>query len=223
VQLTLLRRLRRDDRGLTLPELLIAIVILGVIIGPLTAALIVYVLNSDRTMARLSESNDVQIVSAYFAQDVQSTGIRSAVAPFTPAISMLTTWTVATPCDGRRPPTGTALPTTPILRLLWDEPGSPAVRVQVSYVVTDVTPGNERQLRRIECRGSPPANPAEVVVARNLDQTVTRPQAAVVSCAPAAACNITPVPRSVTLTLKLRHPTSGASTDVTLTGQRRQA
>lgn len=223
MQLTLLRRLRHDDRGLTLPEMLIAIVILGLIIGPLTAGLIVYVLNSDRTVARLSESNDVQIASAYFAQDVQSTGIRGAATPFAPAVSMLTTWAVSTQCDGRRPPTGTALPTTPILRLLWDEPGSPAVRVQVSYVVTDVTPGNERQLRRIECRGSPPGSPTEVVVAHNLDQAVTHLQAAVVSCAPAAACNITPVPRSVALTLKLRAPTSGSTTDVTLTGQRRQA
>jgi prepilin-type N-terminal cleavage/methylation domain-containing protein len=212
-------RLKRDDRGLTLPEMLIAIIILGVIIGPLTAAFIVYARHSDSTVARMSESNDVQIASAYFAQDVQSAGIRATASPYTEAASVFTTWSVSADCDGWRIINGTPVPTTPIVRLQWDDPLSPAVRVQVSYVVAD-DPGGERQLRRIVCRGSPLTLSSEIVVAHNLDKNRTVLQAAQVVCAPNPVCN---VPRSVALTLWVRHPASAGAFSVTLTGERRQS
>ena len=125
------------------------------IIGPLTAALVVYVRNADSTVARMSESHDVQIASAYFAQDVQSTGARTTASPYSPAVSVFTTWSVSAACDGRRL-VGTAptpVPTTPIVRMQWGDTPATA-RVQVSYVVAD-DPGGERQLRRIECRSDP--------------------------------------------------------------------
>lgn len=215
-------RLTRDDRGLTLPEMLIAITILGIIIGPLTAAFIVYVRNADSTIARMSESHDVQIASAYFAEDVQSAGVRASASPYNPAASIFTTWTVSVACDGRRVINGTPVPTTPIVRFQWDDPLSPAVRVQVSYVVAN-DPGGERQFRRITCRGNPLSLSSEIVVAHNLDKNRTALQAAQVICAPNPVCNVTPVPRSVALTLWVRHPASGGAFSVTLTGQRRQS
>jgi prepilin-type N-terminal cleavage/methylation domain-containing protein len=215
-------QLTRDDRGLTLPELLISITILGIIIGPLTGAFIVYVRNADSTVARMSESHDVQIANAYFAQDVQSAGVRASASPFAPTASIFTTWTVSAACDGRRVINGTPVPTTPITRFEWDDPLSPAVRVQVSYVVAD-DPGGDRNFRRIVCKGSPLSLSAEIVVAHNLDKNRTALQAAQVVCAPNPVCNVTPVPQSVALTLWIRHPSSATAFSVTLTGQRRQS
>ena len=215
----------RDERGFTLPEMLIAITILGMIIGPLTAALVVYMRNADSTVARMSEAHDVQIASAYFAQDIQSTGVRATASPYNPAASMFTTWSVSVACDGRRLISGTPVPTTPILRLQWDDPVTPVARVQISYVVAD-DPGGERQFRRIECRstsGNPLSVSSDLIVAHNLDETRTALQAAQVVCAPNPACNATPVPRNVALTLWLRHPSSATSLSVTLTGERRQS
>lgn len=218
-------RLIRDERGFTLPELLIAITILSMIIGPLTAALVVYLRNADSTAARMSESHDVQIASAYFAQDIQSSGVRATTPPYSPAASIFTTWSVSVACDGRRLISGTPVPTTPIVRLQWDDPVSPAARVQVSYVVAD-DPDGERQFRRIECRstsGNPLSLSSELVLAHNLDKARTALQTAQVVCAPNPACPATPVPRSVELTLWLRHPSSAAVLSVKLTGERRQS
>src|SRR6186713_848100 len=69
-------RPERDDRGFTLIEMLIAITLLGIIIVPLSMAMIVFFRNSSATTDRMAESHDVQIASAYFAQDVQSVGAR---------------------------------------------------------------------------------------------------------------------------------------------------
>ena len=140
-------RLIRDERGLTMPEMLIAIVILSIIIGPLTAALIVYVRNSDATVIRMGESHDVQIAAAYFAQDVQSLGMRDASLNFVQSVN-----NAAFPC--------TAAGTSVVL-FAWDEStATGTTTVRVNYVARDV--GGERQLRRIQCRGN--ATPVSDIV-----------------------------------------------------------
>jgi prepilin-type N-terminal cleavage/methylation domain-containing protein len=65
------------EEGFTLIELLIVLVIIPVVIGAVAAALIVILNNTipgDRngTSARLADSHDSQITSAYFVRDVQS-------------------------------------------------------------------------------------------------------------------------------------------------------
>jgi prepilin-type N-terminal cleavage/methylation domain-containing protein len=65
---------RTRDEGFTLVELLLAVVILGIIIGPLIAAILVILQNVTTTEDRLSASHDVQIANAYFAADVKSSG-----------------------------------------------------------------------------------------------------------------------------------------------------
>ncbi len=199
-------RLIRDERGLTMPELLIAIVILSIIIGPLTAALIVYVRNSDVTVIRMGESHDIQIAAAYFAQDVSSLGVRDASLNFVQSVGNA----VAYPC--------TAAGTSVVL-FAWDESTvTGTTTVRVNYVARDVA--GERQLRRVQCRGN--ATPvSDIVVIHNLVGTPDPPLCpGVPSCFSAGAS----LPRLVTLTVFIKHPQNpGPSTSLTLSGQRRQS
>jgi prepilin-type N-terminal cleavage/methylation domain-containing protein len=66
-----MERIRSED-GFTLPELLIAIVILAIIVGPMAMAFAVTFRTETDTGNRLSLSGDAQIASAYFGTDVQS-------------------------------------------------------------------------------------------------------------------------------------------------------
>jgi prepilin-type N-terminal cleavage/methylation domain-containing protein len=68
----------RDQEGFTLVEILISTVILGILMTAMGGALIVSLKTSDATKQRFAESHDVQIASAYVANDVQSA---SAVDP----------------------------------------------------------------------------------------------------------------------------------------------
>lgn len=211
-------RLNSDDRGVTLTEVMVAVAILTIIIVPLSNALIVFLRNSDKTSQRLSENHDVQLAAAYFAQDVQSTGIRGPAPSFSPTTSIALTWAISAACDGRRVVAGTQVPTKPVVRFLWDDPTSSTalVRVQVSYVVAE-DPSGERQLRRITCRGSPFTFSSEVIVVHNLDQSAAAPFTVTCSCTNPALL------RSVTLTLHIRHPgNDGSAVVVKLTGERRQ-
>lgn len=61
-----------DQQGFTLVELMIAIAITGLIVSAIAGALIVSFATTGVTQARLAESHDVQITSAYLANDVQS-------------------------------------------------------------------------------------------------------------------------------------------------------
>ena len=65
-------KLKSDEAGFTLVELLVAIAILGIIIPAIGGALISIIHNTNATSQRLAESHDAQITAAYFANDVQS-------------------------------------------------------------------------------------------------------------------------------------------------------
>src|SRR2546428_7433975 len=60
------------EQAFTLIELIIAIAITGVIVSAIAGALIVSFETTNVTQQRLAESHDVQITSAYLANDVQS-------------------------------------------------------------------------------------------------------------------------------------------------------
>jgi prepilin-type N-terminal cleavage/methylation domain-containing protein len=60
------------EQAFTLIELIIAIAITGVIVSAIAGALIVSLETTNVTQQRLAESHDVQITSAYLANDVQS-------------------------------------------------------------------------------------------------------------------------------------------------------
>ncbi len=72
-QTSLVERLRRrDERGLTLPEMLISIVILGLIIGPLSAAMIFFLENGETAHRVFRDDTTSRLAAAYFTADVQS-------------------------------------------------------------------------------------------------------------------------------------------------------
>lgn len=208
------RRRAAADHGVTLIELLVTIVILGIIAVPLGNAMIGFYTHTDDTTERLNESHDVQITAAYFAQDVQSTGTRDWSAypyPLRQSVEQ-----DVAPEAGLYP-CGTAGGPAAVVRLAWDEPQSASgvpVVMRVAYVV-EVT-GAKRQLRRVTCAGSAVPT-SDLVVAHNLD-----PAAPVVSCP--AACTAAPaVPQIVTLTLYIKDAAStGPALTVVLSGQRRQ-
>jgi prepilin-type N-terminal cleavage/methylation domain-containing protein len=62
----------RDERGVTLPELLVSIVILGLIVGPLAAAMIFFLQHGETSNQIFTDDSTARLAAAYFTADVQS-------------------------------------------------------------------------------------------------------------------------------------------------------
>lgn len=209
----------RDDDGVTLIELLVAIVILGIIMVSLGGAMYTYFRTTNATTNRVSESHDAQVATTYWAQDVAGLGVRdwtdqSEGFPFVQSIFTPTTPTRATKCLGPRR-------STLVVQLTWGNPSteSPSAVIRVSYVIERVD--GDEQLHRIECDDD---TSSDVIVVHNL-------QSATASCGQLTAsgdpsdptCTAEPAPDTVNLALVIRVAGSaGADYDITLTGRRRQ-
>ncbi len=63
---------RRSERGFTLPELLVAITILGIIMGAIGAMITTAFRTSSTVSARLTASRGPKVVSRYWVPDVES-------------------------------------------------------------------------------------------------------------------------------------------------------
>ncbi|MEV8514983.1 prepilin-type N-terminal cleavage/methylation domain-containing protein [Dactylosporangium sp. NPDC051484] len=205
-------RVRRDERGLTLVEVLVAIAILGIIIIPLGNALLSFIRNTDDTTRRLSESHDAQIMAAYFAQDVQSVGVRDWEKDGFPLKQSIFPNVDYNSLAYNSPADKCGADDTPkaVVGFAWNNRGT-SETVRVSYVVKTV--GTERQLHRIRCVGS--LAPVNIVLARNVVDATPPDCSAVCSAAPK-------VPQSVTLTVTIKASGGQQPLIVTLTGQRRQ-
>jgi prepilin-type N-terminal cleavage/methylation domain-containing protein len=205
---------RTEDGGFTLIELVITIVILGIITVPLANFVIEYFKYTADTSGRVSESHDVQITSAYFAQDVASLGTRNQSTQ----VLNQSVWKA----NATGAPYTCGSP-TPVVLFAGDRfagAGAPTV-VEVSYATATV--GTEYRLTRTTCAG-PTAPAVTSVVAHDLDPS-TPPTAscylsgATTDCGGGGAST----PTSVTLTLSLKDPKdTGSSYTVTLSGERRQ-
>jgi prepilin-type N-terminal cleavage/methylation domain-containing protein len=127
-------RRRRSDRGFTLPELLITMTISGVLLGAISAALIMVLRTSPRIQQSVAESKDVSFVQTWVPIDLSSASSIETSPTFSPA-------------------TSTTLPGTNALTIRrWDISGETAVEFQVAYRY--VFSIDEWQLVRYEVRNA---------------------------------------------------------------------
>lgn len=103
----------RDERGLTLVEVLVSLVVGGLLIGVMTQVMFVGLRDLDETNSRVAGSNDTQLIAAYFTSDVASadtistTGTKSHAAP---SVSPTVTNTMLVSFWSLRSVTGLAMP-----------------------------------------------------------------------------------------------------------------
>jgi prepilin-type N-terminal cleavage/methylation domain-containing protein len=199
-------RTRQADEGFTLIELLISITILGLIAFPLANTVIGILDNIDSSSARMAGSHSAQISATYFAQDVQTVGIRDYTAANAPTMTSVLRSGDSGPTCG--PGGGTAL-----VRFLSDtyDTSVPAGRHSTVVSWTVVSASGDNQLVRARCIDG--SQVAQITIARNLFGAPT------VVCS--STCNGTTIPQTVTLSFTVQPPKAAAYA-VSLTGDRRQ-
>lgn len=191
------RRLVRDDKGITLVELLVTITLLIIIIVPLTNAMIAYLRNTDAINDRLAASHDAQLAAAFFAQDVQNIGVRDWDAEGFP-LKQSVEQNVAP--DGGLHPCGPSGGPNALIRMASDDPSTTATDRPAVVVVSYVVIGSK--LHRWRCG----TGFQDTVVAHNLHGAPT------VTC-----CS-----EYISMELNLRVAGSTDLLTVKLAGQRRQ-
>jgi prepilin-type N-terminal cleavage/methylation domain-containing protein len=75
-----LNAVRLNDKGFTLVELLMTVLILGIIISAVGTALFVGLRTTNLTTRRLAEAHDAQLITSYFVTDVESSDSVTATA-----------------------------------------------------------------------------------------------------------------------------------------------
>ncbi len=188
-------KLLTSEDGFTLVELIISIVILGIIVGAMSAAIIAGLKTTDGTTNRLAESHDAQVVSEFFVTDMQS-----AVTVTYQAMDTVSTV-----------PVGCSPASSPLLVFSWTDPSAGAE--MVSYY--SATLGGETQLVRQQCVGG---SSSTVVVAHLLGSSTPQVTCAPTSCTSAGI--VSPAPRKVSLTLSAAG-SDGTTYSYTLQGSRR--
>lgn len=127
-----MRRFRRSrgEHGFTLSELMVAVSILGLIIVPLTGAILVGLRTTGDSQQRFTESHGAQMTDAYFPFDVASATSIVLADP--------------TPCGGTGP--------TVVASFDWADDISPTN--EVTYVV----PSGQSSMMRMVCQGGTVVN-----------------------------------------------------------------
>ena len=161
---------RRDEHGFTLPELVLAVVILGTIIGVVAEGLSTSLRVTQDADRRIAESADVQLLASWLPGDVQS-----AVGGVTPAAS-----------------TCTAAGDEVVLGLTWTDSGTAK---RVAYVV--VTQDGSRALVRRTCTGTAPPAWSHTLV--RFLQPGPATNAVAVQCTPASCSATGTTPLRVTM------------------------
>ncbi|MEM9514796.1 MAG: VWA domain-containing protein [Actinomycetota bacterium] len=134
------RRARRNrDRGLTLPELLITISLLGIVATVLSSAVIVSLRQQDNTEGRLNVARDEQAIGFVMPSDLASASDWSTAPQATPC--------GATVCDGIDLSNGSN-----VILLSWTtEDNGVITETNVSYHFAPSGDGVTYQLSRVEC------------------------------------------------------------------------
>ncbi|MCU1503809.1 MAG: hypothetical protein JWM12_3163, partial [Ilumatobacteraceae bacterium] len=153
---------QRADKGFTLIEVMIAVVLLTVITGAIAAAMITALNVASSTTAQVADSTDAGVISAYLLRDAQSagatdpaTGLRSTTFG---RLGVTTDTTAATL-------TGCAQPAAFVARFSWIDPIERTSPVVVYYAL-DSTKG---QLTRRICRSQ---TTVDLVVGNHLTSAV---------------------------------------------------
>jgi prepilin-type N-terminal cleavage/methylation domain-containing protein len=167
-----------NESGMTLIEMLIAISVLGIIIGPITMSLMLGLLSSNGTKERISDSAAAQLLSAYLVTDVESSKTVQDPGP-TP---------VASGECGHSP----SIASIAVVRFTWIDgdldpsvPAPAAKQTVVSYVKRQTGDDGLHELWRIECDGANVERSSQRLV-RSLQTALARCGASSTAC-PATA------------------------------------
>lgn len=136
-----------DDKGLTLIELLIAVVVLGIITGAITNAVIQGLKITNQATSLLSESHDTQLATAYFTADAENAEIVSRATNLE--------------CE----PANASF----VLRFEWTDPKDSALKIANYY--SDLS-GSERMLKRHYCEIRDNPDPTKDPVATTDQMTI---------------------------------------------------
>jgi Tfp pilus assembly protein FimT len=196
-----------DEEGMTLIELMISMTLLTVVLVPIGAAMLLSLVHSNGIKDRIADSAGAQLVSSYFASDIQSAG--NSTSSTNPFVGVDTSGTGSCP----------ALAGGDSLRLRVTvpspaQPSSATARTTVIYYSHPTADGHE--LYRRSCTASVAEDPSLLV--QNLDGA----DGFTATCDPVATC------RTVSATLTMFNPTSVGSNGYTsssfdLVGTRRTA
>lgn len=134
------------DRGMTLPEILIVVSVMGIVMSVITAAIIVTFRQADSTEGRVNVARAEQSIDTWLPADLASTDVTNVALP-------------AVDIDPAASPCGNCgsidMSGANAMQLAWTTTvaGPPAVdlitRVQYQYIEV----GDEWQVQRVECVG----------------------------------------------------------------------
>jgi prepilin-type N-terminal cleavage/methylation domain-containing protein len=122
------------EDGFTLIEMIIAISVLGLIIGPIVGSFLLGILEADSTRDRIADSASAQVTTAYLLGDVQSSQL------------VVTNASTGSACLSGEAAAGTNQ--VPI-QFTWTDPDDGPV--VVSYVVHDPPASDQLELYRSTC------------------------------------------------------------------------
>jgi prepilin-type N-terminal cleavage/methylation domain-containing protein len=187
-------RRRSEDRGeagFSLIELLVVVVILPLVVGAISVALLAIFQNETPIANSLTASGDAQVASSYYAQDVQGAN-----------------WVTTKSSLSCSSPAGSSL----LLSISPDDVASSAIKNVTSYVEVPNSPSSTFAIKRETCTGGT-GSPATNVraVAHNATSATT------LSISPstvqtAAGSGWTAAPGTASVQLLLVEPARGSST-----------
>ncbi len=140
---TRIRETRLRDGGMTLPELVIAISMMGLIVTVLSSAIIVTLRQQDNTEGRLNVAQAEQSISMWIPADLSSASVVDTSPEATPC--------GATVCDGIDLSGGSN-----VLMLSWEsvDGDGTVTTTNVSYHFAPSADGLTYELSRVECTDS---------------------------------------------------------------------
>jgi prepilin-type N-terminal cleavage/methylation domain-containing protein len=202
-------RTNESDEGFTLIELIIVSLILPIIIGAITLALVAIFSTQGSVTNRLSDSGDAQVVSTNFEKDVQSAAY----------LTTNTSSTSPAPCETSAQVSAGA---TQVLGFEWGGGATGTEQTEVSYIEVSGTPNS---LARNVCQIGSTTPTSTIVISHN----VPTGQTANIACAATltsaltsgttyAALNVSPLPLAVSASDSVTVSSGGTSQSFSSSG-----